>query len=363
MAEPLDILLLAGRFEVRASSVYSIRLLEHLPPRGVRAAMICSDARRVAPEKRSTLPIREYPRFDRPLWGRVVLEAIRRDRQDDPPGLVHVQSPAVYPHGLWLARQWGRPVVLTVSTPQASRARLPEVGGRCRRVIAISRAVADDLVRLNRVPAAFVTVIQGGVDVPEPIAGVEILAPGRQPVVGTAGPLEASKGLPFFLGAAARVARERPDCEFLVGGAGPEEHNLRRLARSLELAGRVTFASSLYEFGTAIDAIDVFCLPSLQQGLGVTMLEAMARGKPVVATGVGGTAGVVTDGVTGLVVPPSDSERLAGRILELLRDPAKAREIGEAGRRLVREQFRVDRMADETVRLYRDILPAGAAAA
>jgi glycosyltransferase involved in cell wall biosynthesis len=363
MSDPLDILLLAGRFEVRASSAYTIRLLEHLPGQGVKAAMICSDARRIAPERRSSLPIREYPRFDRPLWGRVVLEAIRRDRQDDPPDLVHIQSPAVYPQGLWLARQWGRPVVLTVATSLFSRARLPEVGGRCRRIIAISRAVADDLIRLNRVPAAFVTVIHSGVEAPEPIPGSEILAPGRQPVIGTAGPLEASKGLPFFLGAAARVARERPDCEFLVGGAGPEEHNLRRLARSLDLTGQVTFAPNLFDFGAAIDAMDIFCLPSLQQGLGVTMLEAMARGKPVIATGVGGTAGIVTDGVTGLVVPPSDSERLADRILELLREPERARALGEAGRQVVREQFRIDYMVGETARLYREIVPAGAAAA
>jgi len=363
MPDPLDILLLAGRVEVRASGTYSIRLLEHLSGEGIKPSLVCSDARRIAPEKRASLPIREYPRFDRPLWGRVVLEAIRRDRQDDPPDLVHVQSPAVYPQGLWLARQWGRPVVLTVASPLVSRTRLPEVGGRCRRVIAISSAVADDLVRLNRVPAAFVTVIHGGVDVAEPNPASRVLPPGRQPVVGTAGPLEASKGLPFFIGAAARVARERPDCEFLIGGAGPEEHNLRRLARSLDLTGQVTFASSLYDFGTAIEAMDVFCLPSLQQGLGVTMLEAMARGKPVVATGVGGTAGVVADGVTGLVVPPSDSERLAARVLDLLRDPEKARMIGEAGRRLVREQFRVDHMARETARLYREIVPAGAAAA
>jgi glycosyltransferase involved in cell wall biosynthesis len=129
------------------------------------------------------------------------------------------------------------------------------------------------------------------------------------------------------------------------------------------LSGAVTFVSNLYDFGTSIDAMDIFCLPSLQQGLGVTMLEAMARGKPVIATGVGGVHSVVKDGQTGLVVPPSDSERLAERILELLRDPSLARRIGAAGRAVVREQFRVDRMVRETADLYREIVPAGAAVA
>ena len=176
-------------------------------------------------------------------------------------------------------------------------------------------------------------------------------------------PVEAAKGLPFFLGAAARIIREYPECEFLISGGGPEEHNLRRLARSLGLSGAVTFVSNLYDFTTSIDAMDIFCLPSLQQGLGVTMLEAMARGKPVIATGVGGVHSIVKDGRTGLVVPPSDSERLAARILELLRDPPLARRIGAAGRAVVREQFRVDRMVRETADLYREIVPAGVAVA
>lgn len=363
MPDPLRVLLLAGRFEVRASSAYTIRLLEGLPEHEVAAEMICSDASKIIPEKRATLPIREYPRFDRPLWGRVVLESIRRDLSAELPDLIHVQSPAVYPQGLWLARQWGRPVVLTVSTSLFSRDRLPEVGGRCRRVIAISRPVADDLIRQNRVPEAFVSVIHSGVDVPEADDESGVLAEGRRVVIGTAGPLEAAKGLPFFLGAAARIIREYPECEFLISGGGPEEHNLRRLARSLGLSGAVTFVSNLYDFTTSIDAMDIFCLPSLQQGLGVTMLEAMARGKPVIATGVGGVHSIVKDGQTGLVVPPSDSERLAARILELLRDPPLARRIGAAGRAVVREQFRVDRMVRETADLYREIVPAGVAVA
>jgi glycosyltransferase involved in cell wall biosynthesis len=359
----LKVLLLAGRFEVRASCAYTIRLLEHLPHHGIGVEMICSDASKVVPEKRSVLPIKVYRRFDRPLWGRVVLESIRRDYQASPPDLVHVQSAAVYPQALWLARQWGRPVVLTVSTSLFSRVRLPEVGGRCRQVIAISQPVADDLIKQNRVPAGFVTVIPSGVDAPETADGSLVLPEDRRPVVGTAGPLEATKGLPFFLGAAARVVREYPDCEFLISGAGPEEHNLRRLARSLDLTGQVTFVSNLYDFGTSIDAMDIFCLPSLQQGLGVTMLEAMARGKPVIATGVGGVDSIITDGQTGLVVPPSDSERLSERILDLLRDPEKARRIGNAGRQIVREQFRVDRMVARTAELYREIVVAGAVAA
>ena len=131
------------------------------------------------------------------------------------------------------------------------------------------------------------------------------------------GPLEAVKGHVFFLGAAQRVAAAHPETEFLVAGAGPEEENLRRLARELGINHNVTFASNLYDFSASLAAMDIFCLPSLRQGLGTIMLEAMALGRPVIASGVGGIYSVVRNNETGLVVPPSDSAALAERILEL----------------------------------------------
>jgi len=175
-------------------------------------------------------------------------------------------------------------------------------------------------------------------------------------VVGSAGPLEAVKGFPFLLGAAQRVLAVESNVEFLLAGAGPEEGNLRRLARELEISTSVTFISNLFDFSTSLAAMDIFCLPSLQQGLGTIMLEAMALGRPVIATSVGGVYSVVRDNETGLAVPPSDSGRLAERILELLRDPVRARALGESGRRLVIEQFGVEQMVDQTAALYREIL-------
>ncbi|HUF37494.1 MAG TPA: glycosyltransferase family 4 protein, partial [Anaerolineales bacterium] len=171
-----------------------------------------------------------------------------------------------------------------------------------------------------------------------------------------AGPLEAIKGLPFLLGAAAKVLRNRQDVEFLIAGSGPEEEGLRRLARELEISGHVTFVPNLLDFTESLAAMDIFCLPSLRQGLGTIMLEAMALGKPVIATGVGGVYSVVREGETGLVVPPQDSSRLAERILELLNDPVRARAIGESGRRLVQSEFNVETMVRRTAELYREIL-------
>ena len=102
--------------------------------------------------------------------------------------------------------------------------------------------------------------------------------------------------------------------------------------------------------------MDIFCLPSLQQGLGTIMLEAMSLGRPVIASAVGGVYSVVRDNETGLVVPPRDSGALARRILELLDAPVHARAIGTAARQAVSEEFGVERMVERTAALYREVL-------
>ena len=118
----------------------------------------------------------------------------------------------------------------------------------------------------------------------------------------------------------------------------------------------MTFAPNLLDFSAGLAATDVFCLPSLQQGLGATMLEAMARGRPVVASGVGGIDTVVEDGVTGLIVPPGECVPIAEKVCALLANPDAARRIGAAARDAVHARFGVGRMVAETAALYRDAL-------
>jgi len=352
----LKALLFAGRFEVRASSAYTIRLARSLSEYGVEPRIVCTDARRIAPDVRWSLPIDVYEHLQNPILGPLAFEALRRDHAAHPPDIIHAQTPSVVKPAVQLARRLGCPCVVTFSASPPPTMRFPEIGRGCQAAIAISSAIRDDLIRRNRVRSNLLRVILSGVDVPDADDISEVLEPGHTPVIGTAGPLETSKGLPYFVGAAARVMRTHPETQFLVAGTGPEEHNLRRLSRELGVAGRLTFASNVYDFSRSMTALDVFCLPSLRQGLGATMLEAMAIGRPVIATRVGGVDSIVTDGETGLIVPPSDSARLAERIEELLDDPVKARRIGEAGRKMVRQRFQVSRMVAETAALYGEVI-------
>ena len=113
------------------------------------------------------------------------------------------------------------------------------------------------------------------------------------------------------------------------------------------------------DFSDALAAMDVFCLPSLQQGLGTIMLEAMSLARPVIASAVGGVCSVLRDGETGMVVPPEDSAALAGRMLSLLDDPVAARTIGEAGRRDVLARFGTVTMVERTVSVYKEVIRTG----
>ena len=279
-----------------------------------------------------------------------------RQLESAPPDLIHIQARNAAKHGMWLARQLRRPFVLTVHDYLQPHEKFFVDRRWCKRIIAVSEAVKSDLQERTGLPSEFISVIHSGVDADETINENSVLEPNRVPIVGTAGPLESLKGLPFFLGAAARVLVSGRDVEFVIAGAGPEESNLRRLARELNIEAKVTFVPNVLEFDDALSAMDIFCLPSLQQGIGSIMLQAMAIGRPVIATRVGGIYRVVRDGETGLLVPPSSSEALSERIIELLDNPVRAREIGRNARVEVAKEFGVEQMVSNTIALYREIL-------
>lgn len=350
------IMLFAGPFQLRGTCSYTMRLMEHLPDHGFDVSVVCSDADMIRTLMGEDIEVREYRRLATPVWGRAVRYMMLKDAETHPPDMLHIQSRQVWENGRWLARRLHRPYVVTVHDHLHEQESFGIDFIWCRKVIAVSESVKNNLLQRTKLREDQITVIHTGVGIPPADETREPLMPDRVPVVGTAGPLEAVKGFPFFLSAAQQVLATGRDVEFLIAGAGPEEFNLRRLARQLGIADKVTFVPNLSELTESLDAMDVFCLPSLEQGLGTIMLEPMAMGKPVIATGVGGVYSVVEDGRTGLMVPPSDSRALAASILELLNDPGRARQIGQAGRERVVSEFGVQKMIRQTVDLYRELL-------
>ena len=354
----LRVLLLAGRFAVRGSCAYTLRLLEHMGQCGVAARMVCCDASRITPSRRQALGIREDPRLGGRLrWTRAIddlADSFGEDRPDSGayPGLPHG------PSGLASGPEGSNvPYVLTIHDFMEPGGRFPLGEPWGLGVIAVSQAVADDLTARCGVPADRVHMIPGGVDVPPYVTPPNVADwEDRTFIVGTAGPLEKVKGQVYFLDAAKQIRDAGFDVEFLIAGSGPEEEHLRSHARELGIAAYVTFVPQVREYSEVLEAIDIFCLTSLQQGLGTVMLEAMALGKPVVASDVGGVHTVVQDNETGVLIPKQDSQALAGKVIRMLRNPQWARTLARNGQRLVAREFSAEHMVEHTATLYRRLL-------
>jgi len=177
------------------------------------------------------------------------------------------------------------------------------------------------------------------------------------PLVGVVGRLVEDKGQDDFLRAAAIILKRRPETRFVLVGNGPREAALKDLAVRLGLASPVRFLGFRDDVPEITAALSVSVLPSIDCDASSAVLkEALACGVPAVATSIGGAAEILQDGVTGLVVPPHEPERLAGAILSLLNDPARARAMGKAGSLDVAARFTPDRLADETLRAYEEAL-------
>src|SRR5271157_1854581 len=173
------------------------------------------------------------------------------------------------------------------------------------------------------------------------------------PVV-TVARLSPEKDVANLVRATAIAAREGDDLRVEVAGEGSCLEDLKGLAAELGVAERVTFLGEGRDVPDLLVRARMFVLPSLSEGIPLTVLEAMARGLPVVATRVGGLHEVVDDGVTGLLVPPADPAALAGAMVELWNDPIRLDRAGCAGRRRVEECFDVRRMLAQYEALYRD---------
>jgi glycosyltransferase involved in cell wall biosynthesis len=185
----------------------------------------------------------------------------------------------------------------------------------------------------------------------------ELGIPGDAPLVGEVGRLCDVKGQRELIAALA----ELPGVHAVLVGADLEQGGayLRVLEREADAAGvrdRVVFAGRRDDVERVLEAIDVFALPSWTEGLPLVALEAMAHGRPVVATPVGGTPEVVVDGETGILVPPRDARALAGALRRLLEDADLRARMGAAGRARVQERFSEDAMAARVHELYEEAL-------
>ncbi|MER3523959.1 MAG: hypothetical protein C4326_07800 [Ignavibacteria bacterium] len=168
--------------------------------------------------------------------------------------------------------------------------------------------------------------------------------------------LNNQKGHAYLLQAIPSILVRFPFALFLFVGDGHLREQLERIACDLKVDHSVVFMGKREDVRQILAITDVFVLPSLFEGMPLSVLEAMAMGKPVVATKVDGTAEAVTDGISGYLVPPRDSTALASRIIELLADPLLRAEFGQHARERVRSLFSADLMSNKYLSLYISLL-------
>lgn len=286
----------------------------------------------------------------------MIRRQIGREKYD----VVHFHTKRAHALSWWLPRGSGSPkyvVTRRMDYPERCSWRTRRLYNRnVDGVVAISQAIVELLVRAG-VPRPRIRLIPSGID-----AGRFSALPDRPAardgdcVVGCLGVLERRKGHSELLAALSMLRRRGMKIRCLVGGEGSLRAELERQAVHEGLQDAVGFLGFVSDVEKFLAAVDVFVMASRFEGLGVAALEAMAAGRPVVASRVGGLAESVVDGETGLLVPAGDVTALAEGIGTLARDPGLAREMGRKGRERVVKEFSMDEMARRNEEFYYELL-------
>lgn len=230
-------------------------------------------------------------------------------------------------------------------------------------VVAVSSVIGEDLRRAG-ISAAKINTIDNGIDlarfasaIPAPAAE---LAKGERLLIGTVGRMVAQKGMDYFLRAAREVLNEAPQAMFAIVGDGPDHEKLERLAKELGIAEHAVFTGSRADMPQVYASFDVFVLASIDEGMPMAILEALASSCAVVATQVGAVPKLIVSGQTGMLVPAADVKALADAVLVLMRNPDLRARLGRNGSALVHKQFSSRAMSQQYLRLYERLLsPAG----
>jgi len=235
------------------------------------------------------------------------------------------------------------------------------------RVVAVSEELRRRLATFEHIEGDGVSVIPNGVPF-APAAGARERVrrswgvPEEAPVVGVVAGLKPVKNHALLLDAAADLAPRFADLVLVFAGDGPLRAELEGRARRLGLQERIRLLGFRSDLGEVYAGFDVVALPSRSEGMPLTVIEAMAAARPVVASAVGGVPEVVVDGETGIVFPAGDREALGRALAGLLADPARRHALGEAGRRRYEERFTLERMAEAYASVYRRVLEGAACA-
>lgn len=233
-----------------------------------------------------------------------------------------------------------------------------------KKTIAISKEVKDHLTKDFNRSENQIQIVTSGVDVGRfsKISGQEIKQFREkynlkdEVVIGIVARLSDVKGIDILISAMKAVIKTFPSAKLFIVGEGKEEANLKQMVRDLSLNDCIQFLPIVNQTSEILSLFDIFAMPSRQEGLGLSIMEAQASGVPVVASNVGGIPTLIQHNVTGILVPKENPEMLAEALIELIKDKDKRLRLGEAGRRFIAENYSSERMVQETIQFYQSVL-------
>ncbi|MGI6686606.1 MAG: glycosyltransferase family 4 protein [Bacillota bacterium] len=231
--------------------------------------------------------------------------------------------------------------------------------------ITVSQALKKEIMLWEGVPEDKIQVIYNGINTEffnkktTPYDKIRLGLNPVFPVVGTVARLAPQKGIKHFIQAAFQVSQVVDQVQFLVVGDGPLRRELEHQASKIGLRDKIIFTGHYQNISEIYPLIDVFVMPSLSEGLSISLIEAMAAKRPIVASATGGIPELIVHREFGLLVPPGNQQALAQGILELLKRPKWSEKLAEAAGQRARSQFTIEKMVQQTEEIYLEIAQGG----
>lgn len=366
----MRILLLTTHLNIGGISTYTVSLARALKSKG-HEIFVASSGGMLAPELAQSgishinINIRTKSELSPKVFRAVfeISKIVRKLNID----IVHSQTRIAQVTGFFVSKLCGVPMVTTCHGffhKNIGRLILPSWG---EKVIAISDAVKKNLIDYFGVDKDRVSLIYNGVDVKKFLKDFTEEEKDRLKdkfgikrgcsVIGMIARFTPDKGHDVLVHALDKILKEKPDVQLMFVGDGDKKQDVVDLSQRLNLSDNVVFVKPQINTVSALAVMDVFMFtPKRREGLGLVLLEALASGKPVVATDVGGVSSVIQNNVNGFLVEPSNPALLAGPVLRLLKDKALYAGMAQAGREIVVKKFSINGMADKTEELYRKVI-------
>ncbi len=356
----MKILLLTTHLNYGGISSYTVSLAKSLKKRGHTVFCFSSSGTLVSHLKKNNLhhgwiPINTKSELSPfvAVSALSLLGFIKRESIE----IIHAQTRVTQVLAEILSRMTKVPYVSTCHgffKPNFGRRILPCWG---KKVIAISDAVKQHLMDDFNVPENNIVLIPNGIDVDSfrvCSKRTDINYPDRK--VGIIARISYVKGHEYLIKAMAQVLKKYPDAQLFIFGQGKIKYDLIRLAEKLKINDNIFFLPSVSNPADVLQEMDIFVMPSIQEGLGLSILEAQACGLAVVASDVGGIPTVIKDNLTGLLVEPKDAQGLADAIMKLMGDKELAIKLGQKARLEVESKFSLQVMAEKVEKAYKEVI-------